>query len=96
MKATTIMNNKSFIDNNDSLNTVNEINNVSLHNTTNKHKSRSIKSNLKGGNNTKRYSKEMFNKQQQQRNTQHTPLNKNNNKLCESCMTMNVISHYKP
>lgn len=115
MKATTITTtmgiiNKSFLD--ESLKTVNEINNSSIintntnTNTTRKHKSRSIKSNnLKGGNNTKNYSKEVFNninnnKQQQQQiqqqRNQH-PLNKDNNKkLCESCMTMNILSQYKP
>ena len=104
MKTTTITTamgimNKSFID--ESLKTVSEINNASISNsntnTTRKHKSRSIKSNLKGGN----YSKEVFNninnnKQQQQQRNQH-PLNKDNNKkLCESCMTMNILSQYKP
>ena len=86
MKATTIMN-KSFLD--ESLKTVSEVNNASLSNSISKHKSRSIKSNLKGTNNTKRHSKE------QPKRNQPT-FNKDNKKLCESCMTMNVLSQYKP
>lgn len=88
--------NKSFL--NESLKNGTEMNDVSFTATTTKgmkHKSRSIKDNLKEENNTKRYSKNVL-KVHNIKSARNVPSIKDNKKISESYTTMKTISQYKP